>query len=295
VPLELFVEDDQSDPTKVLSAYRILHDQKRIQFLIGGSWWLRSIVTVTERDRLPLLSCETMYDKDFIQADTYFILNGRVADWVKLYEPFFRARGLRRGAAVSFTSGFSQTIVEEMQSLFSQSGREFVGDFQYQDLGCSQASSLLLRLKTARPDVVFVDGQPEGLSNLLRRRAELQLQSIPFVGHSALKTAFEQGLVSKELTKNLFFLGRKPPSSDFIVRFQKKFGRPPQLSADLGYYAVHMAVRALKEPSALVALRSGMTVMGKEFVFDQNQVTTGITHQIYRVSEGGEIAPLEGM
>jgi ABC-type branched-subunit amino acid transport system substrate-binding protein len=170
-----------------------------------------------------------------------------------------------------------------MQSLFSQSGREFVGDFQYQDLGCSQASSLLLRLKTARPDVVFVDGQPEGLSNLLRRRAELQLQSIPFVGHSALKTAFEQGLVSK------------PPSSDFIVRFQKKFGRPPQLSADLGYYAVHMAVRALKEPSALVALRSGMTVMGKEFVFDQNQVTTGITHQIYRVSEGGEIAPLEGM
>ena len=92
--IELLVQDDQSDPTKVLSAYRYLKDVKGVDLLIAGSWWVRPLAQVTERDKIPLLSCETMQDADFVASSTYFVLGGRVADWVTVYEPFFRSRQL---------------------------------------------------------------------------------------------------------------------------------------------------------------------------------------------------------
>jgi hypothetical protein len=90
--IELIVQDDQSDPNKVLSAYRYLKDAKGVDLLIAGSWWVRSLVKISERDRIPLLSCETMQDADFVASPTYFVLGGRVADWVSIYEPFFSSR-----------------------------------------------------------------------------------------------------------------------------------------------------------------------------------------------------------
>lgn len=291
--VELFVEDDQSDPSKALSAYRYLKDIKGIQVLIGGSWWLRPLAPITERDSLPFLSCETMLDNDFIPSKTYFILSGRVVDWVSIYDPFFTSRKLEKGAIVKFTSGFSQTISDEMKRLFTRSPRSIVGEFQYQDLLASQASSIVLKLKSAHPDVVYVDGQPEGLANFLRKRAELGAQEITVVGHSAFESAIRGKLVSPKQCRNLYFLRRVSPNADFAGRFKGRFSHDPELSADLGYYAANMAAQALDSSQPLETIRRGMRVRGKEFLFDENQVASGISQEIFRVDEAGEITRVE--
>jgi ABC-type branched-subunit amino acid transport system substrate-binding protein len=230
-----------------------------------------------------------MQDRDFVRAKTYFILTGRVADWVNIYEPVFQANGWRRGAVVKFTSGFSQTISEEMRRLFSTRPREFLGEFEYQDLRFTEASLIALKLGRLNPDVVYVDGQPEGLANFLRRRAQLKLQSIPVVGHSAFDTALTQKLITVEEAQNLYFLRREAADASFVERFQGKFKRAPVLSADLGYYAVYMAVQALAAPDPLEALRRGMNVKGKDFAFDKDQVASGVRQEVYRVSDSGEV------
>ncbi len=291
--VELTVQDDQSDPTKALSAYRFLRDAKGVQLVVGGSWWIRPLAPITEREEVPLLSCETRQDKDFVPSKTYFILSGRVADWVREYEPLFRNRGMRRGASVIFTSGFGQSISDEMRRAFSTPGREFVGEIEYQDLQLSEARSIMLRLKRTHPDVAFVDGQPEGLATFLKRRKEMDMQSVAIVSHSAIDTGIAQKLVDYDLARNVYFLRRKPPTAEFSKRFQERYGRMPVLNADLGYSAGQMAVAALKTQDPLATLRKGMTVDGLVFTFDENQVADGIAQEIFQMNDKGEAVRVE--
>jgi branched-chain amino acid transport system substrate-binding protein len=289
VRVDLSVEDDQSDPTKVVTSYRYLQDVKQIQALIGGSWWVRPLVKITEQSSLPFLSCETLYDQDFVAGKSYFILGGKVANWVRVYDSFFRAHGMHRGAAIRFTSGFSATIADEMRQLFSIPGREFAGVFEYQSLAFTEASTIALKLKQSLPDVVYVDGQPEGLATFIKRRAELKIDDITVVGHSALETALQEKLVTPQQARNLYFLRRKPPEAAFARRFQSKFNHPPALNADLGYDAVYLAVEALRSEAPLAALRSGLVVQGRRITFDENQVGKGIEQEIYTVDETGAL------
>lgn len=291
--VELAIQDDQSDPTKVLSAYRYLRDIKKVDLLIAGSWWIRPLSKVTERDGIPLLSCETMQDADFVPSSTYFVLGGKVADWVSVYEPFLRARGLNKGAVIKFTSGFSQSIAEEMRNIFSSPGRVFAGEYEYQDLSFSEARVVALKLRTANPDVTYVDGQPEGLANFLKRRSELGMLDFKVIGHSAIETAIKQKLVTPLQARNVYFLRRRPPNAQFAKSFEEVFKRPPMLSADLGYYAAQMAFLALDSADRLATLRKGLKMHGEEIAFDQNQVARGIPQEIHYVKDTGEIVRLE--
>jgi ABC-type branched-subunit amino acid transport system substrate-binding protein len=200
---------------------------------------------------------------------------------------------MHRGASVTFTSGFGQTISDEMRREFSTPGREFVGGFEYQDLQLSEARSIMLRLKRTHPDVAFVDGQPEGLATFLKRRREMEMQSVAIVSHSAIDTAISQKLVDRDHTRNVYFLRRKPPTAEFAKRFQQKYGRSPVLNADLGYSAGQMGVAALKTQDPLATLRKGMTVDGLAFIFDNNQVADGIAQEIFQVSDKGEAVRVE--
>lgn len=291
--IELFVEDDQSETAKVLPAYRSLRDIRRIELLVGGSWWVRPLAQITERDGLPLLSCETLEDADFVPSRTYFILLGRVADWVRVYEPLFRARGWRRAATVQFTSGLAQTIADEMRRIFAGPERSFVGSFQYQEIQFPEAGTTLLRLKRAQPDVVYLDGQPGGIVNFLRRRAELKLQEIPVVTHEGFGPVVEEGLLDLQQARNVYYLRRTPPDPGFAGRFEAKFKHPPVLNADLGYYAVYMAQAALETRDPLAALRAGSVVQGKELRFDKNQVASGTAQEVYAVGDGGVVGRVE--
>jgi len=290
--IELFIEDDQSDPAKIVSAYRFLKHVKKIDLLIGGSWWIRSVIQITEKDRVPLLSCETMYDKDFQAADTYFIMSGSVTNWVTVYEDFFTSQGFKRGAVLRFTSGFGQSIADEMKRLFSLPGREFVGDFQYQDLQLSP-QSILMKLKSAAPDVVYIDAQPEGLASFLKRRAELGMNDMRIVGHTSLESAVVDKLVTPDQMKNVYFLKRTPPSSEFSKRFEAKFGYSPKLNADLGYYSMQMGISALNSFDPLKTLRQGMTIHSTKVVFDEEQVAGGVPHEIFSLNDGGEVIAVQ--
>ena len=287
--IELFFQDDQSDPSKTLSAYRYLKDVNAVELIIGGSWWIRPIIKVTERDSIPLISCETRYDKDFIPAKTYFILAGSVAEWVRVYEPFFIEKNIHSGAVVRFLSGFGQSIADEVRLQFSNSGRKFLGDYEYQDLAFSEARTVALKVKVANPAVTYIDGQPEGLANFLKRRKELGMQNSIVIGHSAIETALIQRLITPLEARNLYFLRRKEPSPNFSRNFEAMFNTKPRLNADLGYYALHLGATALSSKDVLATLRLGMTIDGQRIYFNQNQVAKGIEQEIYFVNHSGEV------
>lgn len=283
----LEVEDDQSDAKQTVSAFNKLVAANHVQALVGGSWWINAIVKPSERTKTPLLSCETLYNGDFVPGENYFVLQGDLRNWVRAYEPLFAERKLTRAAVLHFTSGFGATLAEEMKHLFSQPARSFVGAIEYSDIQVPNAATLALRVKQLHPDVLYVDAQPAGYASIMRKLQEAGLQNMVILGHSALADAARQKLFDVASFPALYASTRASFSKEFVDRYQAHFHEAPLLNADLGYAAVRLAVAAVQKTDPVAALKSGLEIDGKRFAFDEHNVYTGVPQEIWKLAKDG--------
>jgi ABC-type branched-subunit amino acid transport system substrate-binding protein len=278
-PIALVIEDDISDPKSVVSAYNKLAHVDHVDAIVGGTWWLDSVVKLAERGGVPLISCETLMEKGTVSSSKRFIMQGDLRNWVRVFEPVIREHGWTRGAAIRFTSSFGATLADEMRNIFSRDGRTFVGEFEYTDVQGEQANTLVLQLKRSNADVVYIDGQPSGVATILRRMKEQGLNTRGILTNNLISESVAQGLVKPADFPNLFYNTRSSFDSEFKSRFKAKFKEDPKLQADLGYYSVYLLAEALKDKDPIGRLRSGMQVDGIPFVFNSDGVLQSIKQE----------------
>ena len=288
--IELFVEDDQSSPKETATAYQKLRSVNKIEVLITGTWWANAIVQTVERDAIPFLSCETLYNKETVFAPNFFTMHGDLREWVRVFEPLVERRHWKTGAIVRFVSGFADTLAEEMNSLFSKPGRTFLKDTVYSDFDMAEAATIATQTKSLAPQVLYIDGQPAGISKLINRLAEQQASGLVIFSNSNIGDAVRQGLLDPEkFPGEIFYSKRQEFKEDFQAKFTKKFSRPPVLDADLGYYSLLLVLEAAKIASSpaegkslVAALKSGkLSVDGTPFVFDGQNVYRGLAEQLF--------------
>jgi ABC-type branched-subunit amino acid transport system substrate-binding protein len=255
----------------------------RVQGVIGGTWWANAFVKNAERDGIPLLSCETLYNEDAVAGRSYFILNGDLRNWVRVYEPLVRRRGWHRGAIVRFTSGFGATIEAEMKALFSSDGRTFAGAVEYSDVGVGDVSDIVVRLRKLKPEVVYIDSQPRGLANILRKMADSGMGNVVILTNSIIEDVITNGLTDLTRHKEVYFTRRAGFNSEFQAAFQKRYGRPPLMNADLGYYSVFLLHDALRNQDPIQFIKAGLTVRGVPFSFDEHNVYSGVPRRVMKL------------
>ncbi|MCC6952976.1 MAG: ABC transporter substrate-binding protein [Deltaproteobacteria bacterium] len=286
----LIIEDDQSNATDTVSAYQKLRSLSNVDTIVGGSWWLNSIVKKADSERVLLLSCETLWNKDAVAAPHYFLLSGDLRTWMRAYEPLIQAKSWRRGLIVRYASGFGQTLSEEMERIFSTSGRTWLGEVEYADITLSDASSVALEVRKRRADVVYIDAQPGGYAVLVRKLKDIGVRDTALIAHTVAFDALEQKLVDPALIEGAYYSQRETAAPAFAAKFRARYQRDPILNADLGYYAVLLAVRVQNEADRVKALERGMTIDGLDFRFDENHSYLGRRSMIYQVKNGqGEL------
>jgi branched-chain amino acid transport system substrate-binding protein len=284
VKIELAIEDDQSEAKNAVTAYSKLRNIHGVSAIIGGTWWANAIVKQAERDRLPLISCETLYNDDVVLGDTYFILHGDLRNWIREYEPLINKKGWKRGAIVRYVSGFGATLAREFESIFSRDGRTFAGAVEYSNIDLSEAADIVLKLRRLNPDVIYIDAQPAGLANLLKRLAESGVTATPILTHSIGDDVRRDKLFDLTRFKEFYFTKRGSYESKFEKAFKEKFHKAPYLNADLGYSAVYLAVAALKSADPVATIKQGLSVNGQTFGFDSNNVYSGLRQHVYTVA-----------
>ncbi|RIL12032.1 MAG: hypothetical protein DCC75_01230 [Proteobacteria bacterium] len=285
--IELLVEDDQSVSKNTASAYSKLVKLDKVQGIIGGSWWLNAIAKQSERDEIPLLSCETLYNLDTVSAKTYFLLQGDLRDWIRAFLPVVEAKGWKSGAIVRYVSGFGQTLSEEMRSLFSQGGRNFLGEITYNDIHLGDAQDIVLKIKRLQPEVLYIDAQPGGFAGLLRKMAEAGLAKTVILSNSIAEDAWRDKLVDYELFPNVYSSKRITHAESFRRRFREHYKREPLLNADLGYYALLLVHQALQQNDPIATLAKGIEIQGIEFLFNDNNVFSGAPQEVWRLTSAG--------
>lgn len=295
IKVRLFIEDDQSQVSKALSAYRKLRSIDKIDALIGGSWWANGIVKVVEHDAIPFISCETMYDKDFIEARNYFSLAGDLRDWARAFRPLIEQKNWRSAVMIRFASGFADTLDNEFKEIFKLLKRDLFPSLIYSDLEMTGVSSLTLKALGLKPDVIFIDSQPESFANFMRELQKLRSSAV-ILSHTVAEDAIRQKLIhTAGLSDRLFFLRRSSYSPTFQQRFEQRLSYPPKLNADLGYYAYKLLASAFKTGSdPVTALKQGLTVDGLRFDFDSHNVSHTVVHEVYGIDHTGAVVKAVG-
>ncbi len=286
--IELVVEDDATNSKNTVTAFQKLAGTDKVRAIVAGSWWANSIVRPASSKKILLLSCETVYDKDTISGDYYFIMAGDLRDWIRVYEPLIQAKLWKSAAIIRFTSGFADTLAEELERVFSGNGRRFLDNLTFSYFDMQDAPQLVLQLKRLSPDVVFIDGQPAGFANVLRRMDELGLnKKMAVLTHSIARDVYQDRLVDLNSFKELYFTDRLPLGAKFSAAFRAEYAKPPHLHADLGYYSVYLAVGALQSADPLQALKEKkQTIDGIRFKFDERNVLTGMQPLVWTFQDG---------
>lgn len=289
--IELLIEDDQSVTKHTVSAFKKMTSTNDIKGIIGGSWWINSIVKLTEQKKIPLLSVETCYDKDSVTADTYFIMPGDLRNWVYAFEPIIEKENLKSAAIIQFTSGFGQTLTEALKEEFSKKDRKFLGAIEYSEIDPPDVSSIVLKLKTMKPDLVFIDAQPGSFVTFVKKMQELGLNDQIVFSYMNARDAYEQELVDDlDLFRNVFYVDRDSLSEEFNKRFIARYNRPAYLNADLGYYSTKLLLKSLKSNDPITALRSNsISIDQASFKFDNKNVLTSLHHSIWSFNDEGAI------
>lgn len=296
--LELYVEDDRSLPRELATAYLKLRTVNHIDALITGSWWADSIVPKVKSDSIPLISCETLYGQDFVAAPNYFSLQGDFRDWIRVFRPLVERRGWKTAAMVKFVSGSADTMLSELRTLFSSGGRQFLRAFEYADFDMRDAPNIAAQIKVLSPQVLYVDAQPSGFAGLMSKLKELGIAKLIVLSHPCAYDAYQQKLFDPEqFPGEIYYSFRESYRPEFEQLFRSRYGRNPELNADLGYYAVKLLQEAFHSKSDPVRiLKAGhLLIDGIEFTFDEHNVYQGLKQNVFTFRAGRpEQISLEG-
>ena len=245
INLQLYIEDDASANKQTVTAYHYLVDVKKVDVIIAGTWWINDVISLSKRDNIPILSCETMFNDDAVLSSNYYLLGGDLRDWINTYSDLVKEKDFKRAAVIHFISGFGFTIKREVQNLFSGNGKKFLGSIEYTDPNVEDVNTIVLKLKQIKPEVVYIDGQPNGLAKILKKMKEMKIENITVFTNSIAEDMLKQNLISRESLPKLYFTKRASYSTEFINKFQSKYGIEPFLNADLGYYSTQIIAESL--------------------------------------------------
>lgn len=286
IEIDLRIEDDQSIAKNGVNSFIKLTSVDKVEAIISGTWWANYFVKQAERENLLLLSCETLFNEDVVPGKTYFLLQGDLRDWIRAFEPLVVKKGWKRGAIVRYVSGFGATLEKEFESLFSRDGREFVGAVEYSEIQMGDINDIVLKLRRLKPEVVYIDAQPNSFGNLMRKMVAAGLAETAILAHSVCQDAIDANLFEPASLKEIYFTKRASYAEPFVRAFKAKYHREPTLNSDLGYYAVLIAARAIQQKDPIAFVKAGLDVEGINIRFDENNVFTGPKQEIFAIKEG---------
>ncbi|KAB0265335.1 ABC transporter substrate-binding protein [Microvirga brassicacearum] len=272
--IELVMEDDESNSTKGVTAVRRLIEREKVPFIIGTYPTAVVIAAskVAAEYKVPMLSggstgagatdANTPGDPWFFRA--WPDSNGQGEDTARAIVRQFKAK---RVAILHDATNYGVTLADQVTKVVTAEGGEIVAKESY-NTGEQDFSSMLTKLRTLKPDVVYIGGWAGDGATIVRQAAEVGLRA-QFVGSGSMLSddfitlagpaseGFAVATLYESTTPNEF--GRA-----FGERFKAVYKHEAGTLNALGFDSTNIAIEAMrrvgKPDSAAIQqmLKSGM-------------------------------------
>ncbi len=250
--IEILYEDDRGEAKDAVSAYRKLVDVNKVQLVIGGmfSSSTLAIAPAAEKDGIVLLS-PTASAIEITDAGDYIfrIYPSDVYDGIFLANYAFDNLGAQNIAILYEQVASVSSISNKFKEIFTSKGGTIVYESGYSS-DISDFTSLLMKVKRLKPDLVFIPGNIIPVANLLNQAQNMGVDS-KFL---TISTAYDPKIIelAQSAAEGLLFSapmfdpdGSSPEMQAFSQQYKKKYGEEPAIIGGYGYDVVNIALQAM--------------------------------------------------
>ncbi len=259
-PIRLIIEDDTGKPDVGRSAVEKLISQDKVVALTGGysSSVTYAMCAVAQQRKVPFLVTTGSADKITEQGwDNVFRISPPVSEYPKALNSFLEEVVKPKTVAILHEN-----------TLFGQSGaKEFSQQCETADIkvlmkegyeaGAVDFKPLLIKVKAANPDLVYMISYVMDAALLMRQSKELDFNPKLFVGGGAGFTLPEFAKNAGEACEFVFSADLWSPqvpypgAKEYYQNYMKKFGGPTEYHGAEAYACTYVVADALKRVKEL--------------------------------------------
>ncbi len=278
--IELLIEDDTGKPDVARAATEKLVSKDKVVMLGGGygSSETYAIAGVAQQKKLPLLINTGSADRITEQGWNYvFRLNPPVSEYSAAAESFLKEVAKPKAAAILFENTlFGTSGSKEFEQSCKQLGIQVALKEGYES-GAVDFKPLLIKVKNANPDLIYMISYIMDASLLMRQSMELDINPKLFIGGAAGFTLPEflqnagkaaEGVFSADLwVPSLPY----PGAMDYYNNYKKLYGKVTEYHGAEAYAATYVIADVLKRTKSYspedirqaLATTDMMTVFGR--------------------------------
>jgi branched-chain amino acid transport system substrate-binding protein len=253
--LQFIVEDDTGRPDVGRSAAEKLITKDKVIMLGGGysSSVTFAVAGVAQQNRMPFLVNTGSDDKITEQGwDYVFRLNPPVSEYPGALESFLTEVVRPKTAAILYeNTNFGTSGSKEFKATCDKLGIQVVINEGYEHGGVD-FKPILVKVKQANPDLVYMISYLMDASLLMRQSMELRLTPKIFVGGAAGFTLPEFPKNAGKASEKVFSATlwyqtlRYPGAMDYFNKFVKKFNKDTEYHGAEAYAAAYVIADVLK-------------------------------------------------
>jgi branched-chain amino acid transport system substrate-binding protein len=260
--LQFIFEDDTGRPDVARSAAEKLITKDKVIMLGGGygSSETFAIAGVAQQSRIPFL-VNTGSDDKITQSgwDYVFRLNPPVSDYPEGLESFLTEVVKPKTAAILYeNTNFGSSGSKEFAKTCESMGIKVLMSEGYESGGVD-FKPLLVKVKQAQPDLVYMISYLMDASLLMRQSMELRITPKLFVGGAAGFTLPEFPKNAGKASEGVFSATLwyqtlpYPGAKEYYANFVKKYNTDTEYHGAEGYAAAYVIADTLKRTASLAA------------------------------------------
>lgn len=249
--VRVLFEDDRAETALGRTVFKFLADRVTAPVIVqaaGSSVMLANIPEAQSR-RIVYISPSCSSDRIRAGGDYIFRTWPSDDDQADYLADLVSKRLRAKTAAVLYIdNAYGAGLAEAFRQAFMKSGGT-VPIFEPVQVGGTDFRAQLLRVKQAKPDIVFTPVQALEAARMMRQSRELQIES-RFVADAVLYSqdflASAGEAANGMLISNLAWNpGKSPEAADFARRYTARFGSEPDIYSAAGFDNMRLLLQAL--------------------------------------------------
>ncbi|TQF42565.1 ABC transporter substrate-binding protein [Bradyrhizobium sp. UNPF46] len=284
--IELVIEDDESNSTKGVTAVRRLIERDQVPFIVGtyASAVVVAAVKVAAEYKVPMLSGGSTAAAATDQnspGDPWFFRswpdsNRQGEDTAKAIVEKFKKTKV---AIIHDNTNYGVTLADQVTRVVTGVGGAIVSRDSY-NAGEQDFSSMLTKVRTLRPEAVYIGGWAGDGANIVRQAAEIGLRA-QFVGSGSMLSddfiklagpaseGFAVATVFEPSTPN-------PVGRAFADRFRARFNQDANTFSSIGFDSTSIGLEAMRRVGKPDGLEIQKMIKGgmKDFALAQGPAGT---------------------
>ncbi|MCC6933339.1 MAG: ABC transporter substrate-binding protein [Deltaproteobacteria bacterium] len=261
-PIELLVQDSQTQPANAVSAYQWLTKVQGARVICGDIWnfLIASFMPLAGRDGVLHLASLTAPVTQ--SPETFFSVGTKSSSITNALNVFFENnKDIKRAAIFAWDDDWGKGYLEQWKTASKKYNVEII----YQNLNPNNFSydyrADVAKAINKKPDLVFISHHAQIIIKLFAEQKYFP----KFLSTNNITEIWYRKLLDSKLLDGVYYTDW-PPEGNFVTAYQKRFGDYPLFSAGDNYDMGKLIVAALKNnktnPASFIQNYKGPSVTG---------------------------------